>query len=78
MDAGRKPGGAKGRRTVETAQFEELGRWSVESSETCAGAAYQPLPASGLVKAGQVDPVRQASRGGEDQPTGEPQTHEPS
>jgi hypothetical protein len=67
VDAGRKPGGAKGRRTAETAQFGEFGRWSVESSETCAGAAYQPLPAGGLVKAGQVDPVWKASRGGEDQ-----------
>ena len=42
------------------------------------GAAYQPLPTGGLAKAGQVDPVRQANRGGEDQPTGEPWTHEQS
>jgi hypothetical protein len=34
VDAGRKPGRAKGRRTAETAQSGELGPRSVESSET--------------------------------------------
>ena len=78
VDAGRKPEGAKGRRTAETAQCGELGAVVRGVVRNQRGAAYQPLPVGGLAKAGQVDPVRQASRGGEDQPTGEPQTPEPS
>lgn len=66
VDAGRKPGGAKGRRTAETAQFGELESVVRGVVRNRVGAAFKPLPIGGLVKAGQVDPVRQTSRGGED------------
>ena len=64
VDAGRKPGGAKGQRTEETAESGELSRESGESSETrweWPSKAASRLAAPSRM--GRWNPVRKMGQG---------------
>lgn len=78
VDAERKLGGAKGRRTAETAQFGELGRWSVESSETRWERSTNRFPPAASPKRDRWTLPGRRTGAARTNPTGEPQTHEPS
>ena len=66
VDAGRKPGGAKGRRTAETAQFGELEPVVRGVVRNPVGAAFQPLPTGGQVEKDRWTLFGKRDRGGED------------